>query len=164
MACLIDANQIFPGLWLGSLASVRRHDLLIKAGITHVITCLPYSDIAERNIEIPEGIQWTIVPVEDDLDDTIFPHIETVVNTIGNVINAGGRVLIHCFGGISRSPALAAAYVMWRLRLRWAAAVAYVREQRACVNPNGRFLSDLETFDRALFRDETIPTVPNKNR
>lgn len=171
MACLIDANQILPGLWLGSLASVRRHDLLIKAGITHVITCLPYSDIAERNIEIPEGIQWTIVPVEDALEDNIFPHIETVVNTIGNALRMNKRhqgvrnsVLIHCFGGISRSPALAAAYVMWRLRLRWVAAVAYVRERRACVNPNGTFLKDLETFDRALFRDETIPTVPNKNR
>jgi len=53
---------------------------------------------------------------------------------------------------------------MWRLRLRWAAAVAYVRERRTCVNPNGSFLKDLETFDRALYRDETIPTVLNKNR
>lgn len=175
MACLIDANQILPGLWLGSLAAVRRHDLLKQAGITHVITCLPYSDIAERNVEIPEDIQWTIVPVEDALEDTIFPHIETVVNTIGNALRmnerplvrdqgARNRVLIHCFGGISRSPALTAAYVMWRLRLRWAAAVAYVRERRPCVNPNGQFLRDLETFDRALYRDETIPTVPNKNR
>ena len=195
MACLIDANQILPGLWLGSLASVRRHDLLKQAGITHVITCLPYSDIAERNIEIPEGIQWTIIPVEDALEDTIFPHIEAVVNTIGNALRENERplvrdrgastignalrenerplvrgqgarncVLIHCFGGISRSPSLAAAFIMWRLRLRWAAAVAYVRERRPCVNPNGSFLKDLETFDRALYRDETIPTVPNKNR
>jgi protein-tyrosine phosphatase len=87
-----------------------------------------------------------------------------VVNTIGNVLGAGGRVLLHCMGGISRSPALAAAYVIWRLHLRWAAAVAYVRERRECVNPNGRFLRDLEAFDRAVFRDETLPTVPNKNR
>jgi protein-tyrosine phosphatase len=172
MACLIDAHQILPGLWLGSLASVRRHDLLKKAGITHVITCLPYSDIAERNIEIPEGIQWMIIPVEDALEDTIFPHIEAVVNAVGNALHINeqppigvkNRILIHCFGGISRSPSLAAAYVMWRLRLRWAAAVAYVRERRPCVNPNGSFLKDLERFDRALFRDETLPTVPNKNR
>lgn len=164
MACLIDANQILPGLWLGSLSSVRRRDLLVKAGITHVITCLPYSDIAERNIEIPEGIHWTVVPVEDDLEDTIFPHIETVVNTIGNALKDGGCLLIHCLGGISRSPSLAVAFVMWRLRLRWAAAIAYVRERRVCVNPNGAFIKDLETFDRALYRDETIPTVPNKNR
>jgi predicted protein tyrosine phosphatase len=73
-------------------------------------------------------------------------------------------VLIHCMGGISRSPALAAAYVIWRLRLRWVAAVVYVRERRPCVEPNGRFLCDLETFDKALFRDETLPTVPNKNK
>ena len=164
MACLIDANQILPGLWVGSLAAVRRGDLLVQARISHVITCLSYSEVAERNVEIPEGIQWTIVPVEDEETDTIFPHIETVVNTIGNVLGAGGRVLLHCMGGISRSPALAAAYVIWRLRLRWVAAVAYVRERRACVEPNGRFLRDLETFDRAVFRDETLPTVPNKNR
>ena len=164
MACLTDANQILPGLWVGSLAAVRRGDLLVQARITHVITCLSYSEVAERGLEIPEGIQWTIVPVEDDVTDTIFPHIETVVNTIGNALGAGGRVLIHCMGGISRSPALAAAYVIWRLRLRWVAAVVYVRERRPCVEPNGRFLCDLETFDKALFRDETLPTVPNKNK
>ena len=171
MAGLIDANQILPGLWLGSLASVRHQDLFMKAGITHVITCLSYSEVAERHVEVPEGIQWTVVPVEDTLEDTIFPHIETVINIIGNALRineqtrtTGNRILIHCMGGISRSPALASAYIMWRLRLRWAAAVAYVRERRPCVNPNGSFLKDLETFDRALYRDETIPTVPNKNR
>ncbi len=164
MACLTDANQILPGLWVGSLAAVRRADLLVQARITHVITCLSYSEVAERNVEIPEGIQWTIVPVEDALEDTIFPHIETVVNTIGNTLGAGGRVLLHCMGGISRSPSLAAAYVIWRLRLRWAAAVTYVRERRECAAPNGQFLRDLERFDRAVFRNETLPTVPNKNR
>lgn len=179
MACLHDATQILPGLWVGSLASVKNGNLLLKAGITHVITCLSYSEVAERNLEIPESIQWTIVPVEDEVTDTIFPHIETVVNTIGNVhreneralvrdpkasISVSGRVLIHCMGGISRSPSLAAAYVIWRLRLRWVAAVAYVRERRPCADPNPRFLKDLEAFDRAVFHDETIPTVPNKNR
>ena len=171
MACLHDATQILPGLWVGSLASVKNGNLLLKAGITHVITCLSYSEVAERNLEIPESIQWTIVPVEDEVTDTIFPHIETVVNTIGNVHRENerarstrGRVLIHCMGGISRSPSLAAAYVIWRLRLRWVAAVAYVRERRPCADPNPRFLKDLETFDRAVFRDETISTVPNKNR
>lgn len=171
MAGLIDANQILPGLWVGSLISVRQTRLLKEAGITHVITCLSYSEVAERNLEIPEEIQWTIVPVEDEETDTIFPHIETVVNIIGNVLRENerarstrGRVLIHCMGGISRSPSLAAAYVIWRLRLRWAAAVAYVRERRLCADPNPRFLKDLEAFDRAVFHDETIPTVPNKNR
>ncbi len=164
MACLTDAHQILPGLWVGSLAAARRGDLLVQARITHVITCLSYSEVAERGLEIPKGIQWTIIPVEDTLEDTIFPHIETVVNTLGNALGAGGRVLIHCMGGISRSPALAAAYVIWRLGLRWVAAVAYVRERRPCAEPNTRFLCDLEAFDKALFRDETLPTVPNKNR
>ena len=164
MACLRDATQILPGLWLGSIVSATQPTLLRQARITHVITCLSYNEVAERNLEIPEDIQWTILPVEDEETDTIFPHIETAVNTIGNVLGAGGRVLVHCMGGISRSPALVSSYVIWRLRLRWVAAVAYVRERRSCVNPNPQFLRDLETFDRAVFRDETLPTVPNKNR
>jgi hypothetical protein len=185
---LSDATQIFPGLWLGSIVSAQRSSLLKQVGITHVISCLSYREVAEQNLDIPSGIQWTIIPVEET--DSIFPHIETVVNTIGNELRRsegplgratastignelrrsegplgrGGRILIHCMSGISRSPAFAASYIIWRLRLRWVAALAYVRERRACSDPSPQLLDDIRVFDRAVFRDETLPTVPNKNR
>ncbi|KAJ1568537.1 hypothetical protein HK405_000806 [Cladochytrium tenue] len=59
-------------------------------------------------------------------------------------------VLVHCQMGSSRSGAVAAALLMWLLRLPASAAVDTVRAARPCVNPNDGFLCQLANFEVAL--------------
>ena len=48
----------------------------------------------------------------------------------------GGRVLLHCSQGVSRSAALAIAHHMWRTGQTFDEAFAAVKAQRGIANPN----------------------------
>uniref|UniRef100_A0A3P9HPQ5 protein-tyrosine-phosphatase n=1 Tax=Oryzias latipes TaxID=8090 RepID=A0A3P9HPQ5_ORYLA len=57
------------------------------------------------------------VPIDDSLWDDLLPWIPKALHFIDAALSAGGSVLVHCAAGISRSPALAVAYVMYRLEM-----------------------------------------------
>jgi protein-tyrosine phosphatase len=164
MSGCVDANQILPGLWLGSIHSVKHYRSLIDAGITHVITVMAHDEVVERNIEIPDGIGWTIISVEDNSVNHLYDHLDSALSMIEAVVQGGGRILVHCIGGISRSPTVVTAYIMWKLGLRLTAALAYVRERRPCIEPNWTFYGDLQQFETALYRQMEMGDVPNKTR
>jgi protein-tyrosine phosphatase len=125
---------------------------------------MSHQEIVDRSIELPDELEWTIISVEDDGVDHLYSHLEPAVNMIENVLQTGGRVLVHCMGGISRSPTVVTAYVMWRLGLRLTAALAYVRERRPCIEPNWTFYGDLQQFETALYRQMEMGDVPNKTK
>ena len=137
---------------------------LRATGLTHVLTVISYDEIADRNIEVPDGLSWTIIPIEDDRETNIYPYFMDAIKLIEDVLNNGGRILVHCMGGISRSPSIIIAYIMWRLKLRLTAAIEYVKDRRECINPNWTFYGDLVRFEEGLFRQMEMGDVPNKTR
>ncbi|KAF7324454.1 Phosphatases II [Mycena sanguinolenta] len=58
----------------------------------------------------------------------------------------GGRVLIHCVMGVSRSTTVLAAYLMKTRSLCPAAALSFIKQHRPRVQPNYGFLKQLNTF------------------
>ncbi len=90
-----------------------------------------------------------------------------------------GRVFIHCLGlyflsliyfiyyllslaGISRSPALAIAYIMRHLNLSDDDAYQYVKQCRSQISPNFNFLAQLSEYKRklSLTSNSTSTTTP----
>ncbi|XP_018654939.1 putative dual specificity protein phosphatase [Schistosoma mansoni] len=63
---------------------------------------------------------------------------------------AHGRVLIHCSAGISRSPTLAIAYLMYSCRMKMHEAYDVVKSGRNSVAPNFNFLGQLLEFEHQL--------------
>jgi serine/threonine/tyrosine-interacting protein len=159
-----DVSVILPGLWLGSYHSVKHYRVLADSVITNVLSIMTYDEIVDRNIEIPESIDWGVIPVEDNGKDSMIFYLKSALKTIDDAIGAGGRILVHCMGGISRSPTVVVAYVMWKLGLRLTAAMEYVRGRRACIDPNWVFYGDLVKFEEGLFRQMEMGDVPNKTR
>lgn len=133
-------------------------------GLTHVLTVMSYDEIADRNIEVPECLSWTIIPVEDSDENSLYPYFMDAIKLIDDVLNNRGRILVHCMGGISRSPTVVIAYIMWRLKLRLTAAIEYVKDRRDYIEPNWTFYGDLVQFEEALFRQMEMGDVPNKTR
>lgn len=71
---------------------------------------------------------------------------------IENGVNSGGRVLVHCLVGVSRSATLAIAYLMISRKMTAQEAIRAVRMNRD-IHPNDGFLSQMADLDNELKRE-----------
>lgn len=69
---------------------------------------------------------------------------------IDDALENGGRVLVHCNGGISLSPAFVVMYVMQYYQMNWEDALHTVQNRRYCISPNGGFLTQIKVRRSSL--------------
>lgn len=78
-----------------------------------------------------------------------------------NVKNSGGRVLVHCQAGISRSATICLAYLIGRLRFRLDEAYEFVKKRRSIISPNFNFMGQLlkwESVNQSTRRVDELKT------
>lgn len=81
----------------------------------------------------------------DDGIDTLEPQLAPICDWIDRAREQGGKVLVHCRVGVSRSATVTIAYVMKYLRISLIEAYLIVRSRRLSVliQPNMRLLYNL---------------------
>lgn len=72
----------------------------------------------------------------------VFPFPPT-----DSVKQSGGRVLVHCQAGISRSATICLAYLMHTQRVRLDEAFDFVKQRRHVISPNLAFMGQLLQFE-----------------
>ena len=164
-----EATQILDHLFVGGEAPSRDKELLLTKGITHIINC---ASSALPN-EFPELFDYTALPLGDSPDEPILTLIPQVVNVIERVGLVGGKVLVHCHQGVSRSCSFVIAYCMWKMGVCYDVAYKFVRERRNVASPNPGFYVNLLKWQRRLedprgisglwrlqpYRGESLPLV-----
>eukprot|EP00913_Durusdinium_trenchii_P011376 g10687.t1 len=91
---------------------------------------------------------------EDALNACGITHI---VNTAADAMHNGGRVLVHCREGVSRSATIVIAYLMWRYSLSFEAAHERIRQNRPICNPNTGFTCQLLQLAKRLSISQAAP-------
>ncbi|OJT14984.1 Dual specificity protein phosphatase PPS1 [Trametes pubescens] len=93
----------------------------------------------------------------DDGIDTLEPQLQPICDWIDKAREEGGKVLVHCRVGVSRSATVVIAYVMKHLSLPLVDAYLIVRSRRLSVliQPNMRLLYNLLGWEVKLARDRT---------
>lgn len=91
----------------------------------------------------------------DDGIDTLEPQLHPICTWIEKARLTGGRVLVHCRVGVSRSATVTIAYVMQHLGLSLVEAYLVVRSRRLSVliQPNMRLLYNLLGWEVRLARE-----------
>ena len=77
------------------------------------------------------------------------------------VRSAGGKTLVHCVSGVSRSASLCLAYLMKHERMPLTRAFAHLKSRRPSVRPNTGFFTQLIEFERRVFGAATVSMVYN---
>ena len=139
-------DEILPGLFLSDYKKAENLHLLERYRITHILTLC--EDLPPR---YPDQFTYCVRSIDDRIGVSIqqlFPETNAFID---QPLQRNGRVLVHCLMGVSRSATAVIAYVMWKRRMRFAEALAFVRERHPDTDPNGGFVQQLKNFQCTLF-------------
>ena len=133
-----DASEIQDGLFLGNSAASESPAWQAAHGITHILSVIPHQLPA-----VSSNIERLQIKVRDSQMSLIAVHFDRAIEFIETALNSDGRVLVHCWRGVSRSATIVIAYIMRSRRLQYEAALTVVKGQRSCVDPNPGFQTQL---------------------
>lgn len=132
-------------MFLGPFSACRRIDQLKEKGITHIMC---FIDQAEARLfktdTLMQHFEFQQYIVNDTILQNLIQHFPNVFKEINRVLDLGGKVVLCCNGGMSRSPAFVIAYLMERFNLDANQAYHCVQARRLCINPNDGFKCQLK--------------------
>lgn len=150
---LFDNNIsiIIPdSLYLTNYIGASTLELLYKHKITHIINMTDLLENYFENTINPNdtpAFQYLKISIPDALHINITDYFDQTFTFIDNVLNIGGRVLIHCFAGKSRSASIVIGYLMKKEKISFETALDIVRKSRPCVEPNLAFCTQLSQYN-----------------
>lgn len=148
--CLLPLNVVssltmlcLPCIHLCSGAAYN-HKGLKAFGITHILS-----------LENAASCKWPtefeclhITGLWDDAkpENRISQYFDKTLPFIKDALSGGGRVLVHCWAGKSRSVSTIAAYMIQEYKMSPDEALAQIRITRPRAGPNDGYLEELEDF------------------
>lgn len=138
-------QEILPGLYLGDYQAASNLEVLKEASITHILIAAE-----ECSARFPEQFTYKKVGIADSLQTSLGTYIQEALAYVRQAIEAGGKVLIHCAAGVSRSASLVIAYVMQEKQWGMAQALSWVREKRPVISPNPSFMRQLGEWEETV--------------
>jgi len=130
--------NILDHLFLGSAAHAGQLELLKRLGITALLNVSPNCPN-----HWPDKFVYETIPVEDNSTADIKAHFHKAIRFINKVKEEGGRVLVHCRAGVSRSATLCLAYLISCRGMSLNDAYDEVKRKRRVIAPNFNFMGQL---------------------
>lgn len=139
----VGASQIWHNIDMGGAPNT--YD-----GYDLVVCCEQHE---RRKLTRPYGGEFIHVPMEDTTEFVIDgPAVDSAIDAIQTMYERGGRVLVHCTGGLNRSGVVMLRWLIDKQNLSPKGALALIRALRS-----RHALCNIQ-FERWATR-ETLPTV-----
>jgi hypothetical protein len=104
-----ELQEIAPCVYITNYFGAKNRAKLNAAGITHILVCA-----SELPFAFETSFRYKRLDIADNTG-VVLP-IEEAISWIDDGVRDGGRVLLHCAAGSSRSGAIGVAYLikgMW---------------------------------------------------
>lgn len=140
----IAASVLDNFLYLGSQDAVCWSNIqeLLITDVLSVGIEPPAADIPDSST-----LRRHFVPCLDLPETDLSAFLVASIAIINSVRENGGRILVHCNAGVSRSATVCIAYLMKVSALTFAQAYDLVKSKRPSVQPNPGFVKQLNKFD-----------------
>ena len=145
-------SEIIPNfLYISSYNATKNLELLEKNKITHIINCA--ADFCENVFEQENKFTYLSFYLKDHVLENIECIFYECIKFIESVKEKGGRVLVHCIQGISRSVSIVMAYIIFTKKVSYDKAFNLVQSKREISSPNFGFSIQLQNFYTRLYED-----------
>lgn len=145
-----DCTQITENIYLSSYKTSTDYHYLKENNFTHIINCAGGSNTFSPVYF--EDFSYLTLHMRDDCACDIEEKVEQFVAFMRENCNDRNKILIHCWEGISRAPAILCAYLMWKNKIGFREALGMIKEKRSCVDLNLGFMFQLENMSRKLIK------------
>ncbi|XP_053573729.1 dual specificity protein phosphatase 26-like [Bombina bombina] len=146
-------DEVWPGLYLGDQEIAANKSELLHLGITHILNVTHSKWRGGEEYYKGMNISYKGIEAQDspsfDMSVYFYPASEFIH---GALRLRGGKILVHCAVGVSRSATLVLAYLMIHHNMTLVEAITTVKEQRGII-PNRGFLGQLVNLDNQLRRN-----------
>ena len=135
-------DRITDKIYLGGLEGATDLVFLSEEKITHVLSLLDWK------IEVPKNLNIThkLINISDIESSNLFQYFKECIE----FIESANKIYIHCMCGISRSPAIVIAYLIWKTNCSYDDVYAFVQSRRTFINPNDGFVKQLKYFEKLM--------------
>lgn len=140
-----EPAEVVNGVFLGSIGAAHNKEGLKELGVTHILTVAGGFKPLH-----PDDFNYCLVDVADRPDENLQRYFDKCLKFIAECILSGGKVLVHCFAGKSRSATICAAYMMATEGVSLDEALEHIRGARPIINPNSGFVAQLRKFEAEL--------------
>ncbi|XP_052770965.1 dual specificity protein phosphatase 4-like [Mya arenaria] len=138
-------SELLSHLYIGEEKHILHPDILHRIGITAILnvstSCLD---------QPPSGFRYKSIPIRDNSTENISTWFNETLQYIEDTRREGGKVLVHCKAGVSRSATICIAYLMVHSSLSLDKAFDFVQARRTIIAPNMNFMQQLWEFERVL--------------
>jgi len=146
-------DQCYPGLFIGDRLAATNISYLKQVGITHVVNTAEGNGFCtvdtNANYYKAEGIKYIGFQLLDVVSADIQQFFEPAAQFIDECLKNNGRVLVHCFMGISRSATISAAFLILKREMTAKKALFTLRKNRH-IFPNDGFLLQLIQMEKNM--------------
>lgn len=147
---LNEVSKITDHIYLTGFAGVTNRNIK-KYGITCLVSVI---------VEVPSfyitKCEVYKVRIFDRPSISLFKYFDQVSDKLAEIENKGGRALINCFGGVSRSPVMCLAFLMKYHGMSLRDAHAYMLAKRIYIRPNINFWRQLVDYELKLFGTNSV--------
>ncbi|KAM6442536.1 dual specificity protein phosphatase 5 [Liasis olivaceus] len=151
--------EILPFLYLGSAYHASKCEFLANLNITALL------NVSRKSSEpFTNQFCYKWIPVEDSHTADISSHFQEAIEFIDGTRRAGGKILVHCEAGISRSPTICMAYLMKTRKFRLEEAFDYIKQRRSLISPNFSFMGQLLQYESEILSSAPSPPVTSCKR
>lgn len=147
--CEDHYNWILTDVAVGDIQAGTDLDHLQAQNITAIVCVvprLPHPVSTYRS----RGFSLVHIPIDDAPSVNIQRWFDDVSDFIMAQRLLHHKVLVHCHAGMSRSVSLVCAFLMNLLGCDSRQALAWIRQQRPCINVNPGFKRQLEQYGNRL--------------
>ncbi|XP_043926513.1 dual specificity phosphatase 28-like [Protopterus annectens] len=142
-------SKITDSLLISNSRSACNDELLHHEGITHCIN-------VSRQQPFPSlKISTLRIAVFDDPQENLYDYFDLCADAIQDTAQGGGRSLVYCKNGRSRSATICIAYLMKHQQLPLEKAFQIVKAARSVAEPNKGFWSQLQRYEENLMATQS---------
>ena len=141
-------DQITEKLFLGNEDTARDKAILNKLNISNILICAEGCEPFFK-----DEYKYKILYIDDAIDENILSWLQEAFEFIDS---SEKNIYIHCVMGISRSPSIVIAYLMYKNKMSYEEAYDFVKNKRNVINPNSGFQDQLKKFEKILKENNYI--------